>query len=138
MYHTSPTLWFPRASVPVGWANSAKSRSNPAPLSRLAGQALIWGMKGKGSKPSGEEHNSSIQLDASLLSPQRGGADQGAISKRGVGVQYHKRRTSRVLRLYSMCVCVCVCVLMWEGVWLKSDVTLCEPKHRSVTAVIVA
>lgn len=30
-----------------------------------------------------------------------------------------------------------VCVYLWDG-WLKSDVTLCEPKNRSVTAVIVA
>lgn len=30
-----------------------------------------------------------------------------------------------------------VCVYLGDG-WLKSDVKLCEPKHRSVTAVIVA
>ncbi|KAI9519397.1 hypothetical protein NQZ68_028754 [Dissostichus eleginoides] len=58
------------ASVPMGRRNGAKSRLDPAPSSGWQGSLLIWGMKGKGSKPSGEENNSSLQLDASLLSPQ--------------------------------------------------------------------
>lgn len=86
-------------------------------------------MKGKGSKASREEDNSFIQLEASLLSPQWDGADQGTILMGGLSILKLKPAGYHVVQ--HECVYV-------GGGGLKSDVTLCEPKHRSVTAVFVA
>lgn len=44
---------------------------------------------------------------------------------------------NRISRALGRIAWVCMCVYVGGG-WLKSDVTLCEPKRRSVTAVIVA
>lgn len=84
-------------------------------------------MKGKGSKASREEDNSFIQLDASLLSPQWEGADQGTILMGG-GLSILKLKPAGYHVVQHECVYV-------GGGGLKSDVTLCEPKHRSVTAL---